>query len=236
MARVEAEPYPTVKFADHLRALRWRQGEHMLMAASTQCGKSTLASMLAPRRKNVVVLASKPSDKNLRERYKDYLRMSEWRVPDSMLRKGEARILLWPKAAPTLAESEIIQRPVMKDCLDSVSRMRGWCVIVDETQWMAEHLRLSKEIAILHHQGASSGITMVTLMQRPAWAPKIIYSSVSHAYIGFTANSDDLRMLSNLGGVDTPRIQETVRRLGKHDMLYVNPMGSVEPHIINTMR
>jgi hypothetical protein len=223
-----------MKFADHLRVLRWRQGEHMLMAASTQCGKSTLASMLAVRRSFVVVLASKPSDKNLRDRYKNYRRMSEWKPPANLDRERGARILLWPKATMTLEESATFQRPIFKDCLDSVSRMRGWCVIVDEAQWMSEHLRLSREIAILHHQGSSSGITMVTLTQRPAWIPKIIYSSASHAYIGFTAVSDDLRQLASLGGVDTPRVQETVRRLGKHDMLYVNPMGDLEPHVINT--
>ena len=70
-------------FAEHLRALRWRQGEHLLVAAPTQCGKSTLASLLAPRRKNVVVLASKPSDDNLRARYADYTRVADWHPPST---------------------------------------------------------------------------------------------------------------------------------------------------------
>lgn len=233
--RPELDPYPRVRFAEHLRTLRWRQGEHMLMAANTQCGKSTLAAKLSHRRDNVVVLASKPSDDNLRRRYADYLRMDQWNPPRNPDRK-ESRILLWPKKAATLEGTIPIQRPVFKDCLDSVSRMKGWCVIVDEAHWCSEFLRLSKEIAVLHHQGSSSGITMVTLTQRPSWIPKIIYSSASHAYIGFTANRDDLRQLSNLGGIDAPRVMDTVQRLGKHDMLYLNPMGDGNPCIINTQQ
>jgi energy-coupling factor transporter ATP-binding protein EcfA2 len=231
---LEFEAYPRQRFADHLNGLKWKQGEHVLLAAPTQCGKTTLAARLATRRKYVVVLASKPSDDNLRARYADYTRTPVWKPPNDIGRNGSARILLWPRKAPTLAEDIERQRPVFKACLDSVSRMRGWCVVVDEAHWASQFLRLSNEIAVLHHQGSSSGISMMTLTQRPAWIPQIVYSSATHAYIGATTHKDDLRQLSNLGGIDGPRVLNAVKTLGRHDLLYINAMGDATPVVINT--
>lgn len=227
-------PYPRVPFADHLKTLVWKQGEHVLLAAPTQCGKTTLASLLVRRRKYVVVLGSKPSDDNLRKRYADYSQMKVWKPPRNPGRNGETRILLWPGKALTMTDDIERQRVVFKDCLDSVARMRGWCVVVDETHWASEFLRLNREIAVLHHQGSSSGVSMVTLTQRPSWIPKIIYSSASHAYIGGTTDKDDLRQLSSLGGIDAPRVIEAVRNLGRHDLLYLNSMGTSPPVVVNT--
>lgn len=230
------EPYPRVPFAQHMKTLRWRQGEHVLLAAPTQCGKTTLAAQLATRRSYVVVLASKPSDDNLRARYANYTRATEWHPPKDPGRTGEARILLWPKKAPTLVDDIARQRPVFKTCLDSVSRMKGWCVVVDEAHWASQFLKLGNEIAILHHQGSSSGVSMVTLTQRPAWIPQIIYSSATHAYIGGTTHADDLKQLSNLGGIDSARVIAQVKTLGRHDLLYLNPMGTTPPAVINTQQ
>jgi hypothetical protein len=234
MASEPLPPYPRQRFAEHLRALKWKQGEHVLLAAPTQCGKTTLAARLATRRNYVVVLASKPSDDNLRARYADYTRMATWKPPRDLDRAGSAKILLWPKQAGTLTGNVDIQRPVFKDCLDSVSRMKGWCVVVDEAHWASQFLRLSNEIAVLHHQGSSSGISMMTLTQRPAWIPQIVYSSATHAYVGATTHKDDLRQLSNLGGIDGPRVLNAVKTLGRHDLLYINAMGDASPVVINT--
>lgn len=230
----EPLPYPRQPFTEHMKTLRWRQGEHVLLAAPTQCGKTTLAAQLTKRRDFVVVLASKPSDDNLRARYADYTRAAEWKPPLNPERAGGARILLWPKQAPTLTENIARQQRVFKNCLDSVSRMRGWCVVVDEAHWASQFLKLGDEIAVLHHQGSSSGVSMMTLTQRPAWIPKIIYSSATHAYIGASTDKDDLRQLSSLGGIDAARVVNAVRNLDRHDLLYLNPMGTAAPVVVNT--
>lgn len=200
-----------------------------MLAAPTQTGKSTLASMLVTRRANVVVLASKSRDDNLRARYRDYRRYQNW-PPD----RDDHRVLLWPKHQPTLGEVIVHQRAVFKNCLDGVSRQSGWCVVVDEAHWCSQFLRLDKEIAVLHHQGSSSGISMVTLTQRPAWIPRIIYSSATHIFLGQTSDRDDLRPLSNLGGTNAKEVAETLYAMGRHDLLYLNPMGDSNPVVINT--
>jgi hypothetical protein len=220
--------YEHKPFRDFLKDLQWKQGEHWFTAAPTQTGKTTITASLVSRRAYVVVLGSKPKDPNLRNRYADYKRISEWPPP-----RGERRVLLWPKWEAKLADTIDTQRRVFKDCLDGVGRTGGWCVVVDEFHWLSQFLRLDKEDAILQHQGSTSGITMVNLSQRPAWIPRITYSSATHALIGATTDKDDLKALSNFGGADSKRVIETVQTMGRHDLLYLNPMGTATPCVIN---
>lgn len=200
----------------------------MLIAAPTQTGKSTLASYLVARRGQVVVLCAKTKDDNLRRRYADYTKITDWPPP-----RGKNHVMLWPKVKATAALTMKEQQTVFKKCLDYVNMRGAWCVVDDESHWMAQFLRLDKEIAILHHQGSSNAVTMVNLTQRPSWIPKIIYSSSSHVFIGKTSDRDDLKALSNLGGVDAKMIADTVQRIGRHDLLYINPMGDAQPCVIN---
>jgi hypothetical protein len=223
--------YEREPFGKFLRRLDWRQGEHLFIAAPTQCGKTSLASILVARRNHVVVLSSKPGDDNLRKRYADYRRISEW-PPD----READRVLLWPRQQSELSRTIIVQRAAFKKCLDSVSRQRGWCVVVDEAHWCSQFLRLDREIAVLHHQGSSTGISMVTLSQRPAWIPRIIYSSASHVFLGATHDRDDAKSLANLGGVDMKEVADTMARMGRHDLLYLNPMGTARAAVVNIRR
>lgn len=222
-------PIRRQRFRSFMSSLDWRQGEHVLLAAPTQTGKTTLASMLAPRRSDVVVLASKVQDDNLRNRYRSFRRYDKW--PPL---RSDHRILLWPKRQQTLSGNVDTQRVIFKSCLDDVGRAGGWCVIVDEAHWCSQFLRLDREIAVLHHQGSSSGITMMVLTQRPAWIPRIVYSSATHVFLGKTSARDDLKSISSMGGGLSKQVAETLDGMGRHDLLYLNPMGDHDPVIINT--
>lgn len=222
-----ARVYERQPFREFLRTFRWKQGEHMLLAAPTQTGKSTLASYLVAKRTSVVVLASKGKDANLAARYADYNRRATWEPQHG------PKLLLWPKKQATNAQNIAHQKAVFREALDSVGRTGGWCVVVDEGHWATEFLGLGKDIAVLHHQGSSAGITMVTLTQRPAWIPRITYSSSSHVFLGNTTDRDDLKALADMGGVDAAAVRQAVMSLGRHDLLYLNPMGDAPPRIIN---
>lgn len=229
--------FPDQRFADHLRRLKWEQGDHLILAAPTKAGKTTLAAKLLEKREYVVVLVSKPKDPAFGKEFKGYETVREWgkNGPPQYAKK----VLLWPKAGKTLRETRDIQRDIFKDALDAMGREGNRCIVVDESHWITsrEFCGLGPEIAILHHQGRTSGISMVNLTQRPAWIPKIIYSSVTHAYVARTRDRDDLRSLSNLGGIDPKEVQESVASLGtRHDYVYLNPQGDAVPVVINTRR
>lgn len=223
--------YPRKPFRQFMTDLRWKQGEHVLLAAPSGCGKTTLAAQLVQRRNNVVVLNSKPKDPDLLRLYRGYHKISEW-PPD----RDDHRILLTPRRTADLRNAETVQRIAFKECLDSVGVMGGFCVVVDEGHWCVQHLRLDREIAILHHQGRSAGISMMTLTQRPAWIPRIIYASSTHAFIGKTRYPEDAKALSGMAGIDAKKVVETLVSMDKHDMLYINPLGDAETVVINTRK
>lgn len=224
--------YDHKPFAQWLDELQWRQGEHWLTAAPTQTGKTSITSLILRQsgRKWICVIASKPRDDNMRARYADFKRISKWPPP----RDEGTKFLLWPGKQKTLEEDRRHQQVIVKKALDEIGNQGGWCVVVDEFHWLSEFLRLDKEDAVLQHQGASNGITMVNLTQRPAWIPRITYSSATHALIGGTSDPDDLRSLSYLARVDRKDVADTVQRMGRHDLLYLNPMGEAQPCIINS--
>lgn len=227
--------YERVPWKEHLANLDWRQGEHILIAAPTGSGKSTLAQQLVQRRGYVATFATKPSDPTLDREFADWDVIQKW----NELKAYMTRVIVWPKYDRTPDEMIEKHRLVFGDALNRIIKAKNWCVLIDETHYMSdrEFLNLYKHIAFLHHMGRSSGISAVTLTQRPAWIPKIIYSSASHAYIARTKDASDLKRLADLGNVDPKELQHNVANLPtRFDFVYVNPHGDSPPVIVNARK
>ena len=228
--------FPRETWQEHLDSLKWRQGEHMLIAAPTGSGKTDLASQLIERRGYVADFITKTKDPIFdTPAYKSWRRITDWQ-PGKSPNSFDTRLLLWPRQLETMAETRDNQRDVFKRCLEDVFKRGGWTLVFDELHYLTDNgfLNLYDDIAILHHMGRSNNVTLVNLTQRPAWIPKIIYSSVSHAYIARTRDTADLKRLSDLGGVDGKQIAAAVSQLEtKHDFLYINPMGDKTPVVVN---
>lgn len=238
---IAPEMYGETPFATHLKGMRsgkgWKQGEHMLIAGPTSAGKTTLASKLLPIRSHAVMLVTKTDDPVFAEEFKDWTRYHSW--PKNGPPSWEKRILLWPKPGKSLMETKAVQREVMGNALDAIGTQGKRTVCVDECIYMADpkFLGLGNEIGMLHYFGRSAGITMLTLAQRPAWVPRIIMSSVTHAYVARTRDKDDAKRLADFGGVDAKEISANTAALAdRHDYVYINPQGDSTPTIINTRR
>lgn len=234
-----ADPIEPQAWQEHYDRLAWSQGDHILIAAPTKAGKTTMVRKLADKRSHTVMLVTKTHDSTIRNDFKGWDRIHSW--PPS---PWQTRVLLWPKPGKTLRETLDRQRDVFGHALDRIARgnrdgWSGWGVIVDESHYITDpaFCGLGREIAMMHHVGRSAGISMMDLTQRPAWIPKIIYSSVTHAWIARTRDRDDLKRLADLGGVDPHTVRDTVSALpSRHDYLYVNPQGDARPVIVNTRK
>ena len=227
--------YPAQPFATHMRNLKWDQGDHVLIAAPTKAGKTTLASKLITKRSHAVIFVTKMKDPTFQAEFSDWQRFTEWRN----VKPYHTRILLWPRPGKTIRETLAIQRETFAYALDAIAREGNRAVIVDETLMFTDPkiLGFGTEVGMMHYYGRSSGISMVTLAQRPAWIPKVIYSSVTHAYVARTRDRQDMKRLSDLGNIDPREVAANVSALpSRHDYLYLNPQGDASPVVINTRK
>jgi len=233
-----------VSFQDHLASLDWKQSEHVLIVGPNGSGKTTLAGALLKKRQEadgfIVMPITKSEDATLRTGdFRNYKVVNDYNPAMGVPYKGERNVMIWPKlkrgmdASLFLAEQRRVFRALFNDLLHRGRRT----VVIDEMHMMSDphFIGMAKEIALQFHQGRSHYVTMVALSQRPSWIPVIVYPSVVHAYIARTANNDDLKRLSELGGVDAKLVADTVRSLpDRHDFLYLNPMGDAPLQIVNT--
>lgn len=226
----EIAPYPTVEWDEFFRRFVWNQGEHLVAIAPTGGGKTTLLSRILPRRKYVCIFVTKTFDPTFATEFGGYRRIEEWPPPSHL-----DRILLWPKPGKTIKETVANQKRVFKTALDRIFVERGWTVVIDEEHWLSKVLGLDLEVATFHHQGRSSGITVVDGIQRPAWVPVVTYGSADHAFLWKTTDVDDMRRLRALGGVDHQRLAANLLHLDKHQFIYV-PTRSGRSAVISQVK
>jgi hypothetical protein len=209
----------------------------MLIAAPTKSGKTDMLGELAKVRTDVgghvVMLITKTKDDTLKNpQFKLWDRHTDW--PPG---KYDDLVFLWPKMQATPEENLLEHRRVFTRALDDIFLKGKRTVMLDELHYLSDphFANLSSKIAIMHHQGRSGGITVVSATQRPAWVPKIIYSSVTHVYIARTRDTADLKRLSDLGGIDAKAVANAVANLpSRHHFLYLNPLGDRDPVVVNT--
>jgi hypothetical protein len=199
----------------------------MIVIGETNSGKTTLLSQVLYKRPYVVVFVTKTFDDSFdRKRWPGYTLMREW---NGYKAAQAERVLLWPKHGKTIPETRELQRTVFEEAFNRIYLERGWTVVVDETQWMVDELKLGTAVKTFQHQARSSGITNVSGVQRPSHIPVITYGSATHAYVSRQTEDSDVKRLAALGGVDSNLLRDTLPLIPPRHWLYLSKVATTGP-------
>lgn len=193
-----------------MAAVKWIQGEHVIIVGDTGSGKTYLESKLLALRQHVIVLRTKP----------DNIVFSGFHKVPTVGKIGSQRFdnagkiitkfLLHPDYEKQQREASLMFHRVWKE--------GGWCVAIDEVYYSTQILKLEKDINKLLTQGRSKHISVVCGMQRPAWVSRFALSQATHAFI-FRCEGKDLKSLAESL---SPAIIKPVEALRGHDFVYFN--------------
>lgn len=211
----EAAALPVLSWEDFRRSLRWRQGEHVALVGPTGQGKTTLGLQLVDQRGWVVLIVTKAQDDTVRP-----LLQAGWKLTRSWPPDGQhRRVILWPRFKRMTDKGH--QQAVIAHALGEIFVEGGWCVFVDDVQYMTDVLGLGAMLRMIWYQARSLGLSLVAATQRPRRVPVEMWSQSRHVFI-WSFNSDDLKTVSELGKADTKLVKAAVQMLPDHHALYAD--------------
>lgn len=213
----------------------WKPGEHVTVIGPTGSGKTHLALHLAEMRPYIIVLAAKRVDPLV-----SALQAHGYHVTsdlDEILwtqnRDGDParplwnRVVFWPQTSDKVGQRErlIIQAEKFRGAMDWADKTGQWAVVIDETMWMAQQLRLDKELDALWFQGRSQGLSVIACAQRPSRVPRLAFSQATYLFIGKFGDKRDIETLRDISStIPRETIESAINNLDfeRHEFLYID--------------
>lgn len=209
---------------------RWQAGEHVFIYGETGAGKTDLALRMMRSEPYSVILVTKPKDPIFTSPLvKGFTRTNSWTTRSNHL-------ILSARPGRTMGEERAAQKNLFPAALDSIYRDGGWSVSFDEGMHMSRSLGMGQAVSDFFYLGRSLGLTGILCTQRPRYIPPVVPLSATHAFVSASRRADDRRALAELGP-DSREMGVWMKELrNKHDFIYIDRQGEIDPVIINTQK
>ena len=198
--------------------LQWRQGQHLSIIGPTNSGKTTLLIELLHARDYVVFCATKPEDPVIASelRKQKFRKIHSWKNR----KENEARLLLWPKYTSIYSKDKQIKE--FQYAFDEIFAAGCWTVVIDETWYFTNILKLGRYLENFWCQGRSLDITMVCGTQRPKYVPTMMYDQSTHLFFFRFRDENDLERIGGISWISSKEIRKCVSMLEPHEFLYID--------------
>lgn len=139
----------------------------------------------------------------------------------------QKKVVYWPTFPAKLTSTQRLaaQAKLMAQAMDWTDKTGGWALLIDETIWMHDTLRLHRELSQLWFQGRTQGLSVIACAQRPARVPRLAFSSARYLFIWQTSDKRDLDNLQEISaGIPRDLLEDAVRRLDarRHEALFID--------------
>lgn len=226
----------------------WLPGDHVTIVGPTKSGKTHIALHLAEMCRYILILATKRRDPLVSElRAKGYYITSDlselqWTVDYTDRANPKEvplhpRVVFWPQTPPKMQARAryALLGGKHREAMNWAEETRNWCVVVDETMFLADKLRLQDDLDSLWFQGRTQGVSVIANTQRPAHVPRLAFSQATYLFISQTSDKQDVERLREISaGIPKEIIESAVQTLDfrAHEFLFIDSRAKALARVI----
>lgn len=222
LADISRDNVERVPWDTFLARMDWRPGEHVTLIGPTGRGKTEAGVMLLKERTWCVFLGTKRKDTTQDELKKMGFRTVKQAVD---VNPSISSKYIFKPSFPKGASAETLKKEhgaAFSRALIHVREQTGWTVLVDETRYISQTLRLNSELEMLWLQGRSEKTTIIANTQRPRFIPLEAYDQATHLLMWSHPDRNDIDRVAELTGLNRDLVLTVLPSLPKHDILYIN--------------
>lgn len=211
-------------------ASEWKAGEHVTLLGPTGSGKTHMALTIAELCQYVMVMATKRRDPLVSQLKADGYKITSDLHEITYTADGgpvHSRVVYWPQPPEkfsTIQRNAFLARK-FREAFDYADKTGHWAVLMDETMFLVRNLKLERELENLWFQGRSQHVSVIACAQRPAFVPRLAYSSATYLFFWQTSDKDDLDRLRDVAsGIPRDVMEENIKTLNwhEHEALFID--------------
>jgi hypothetical protein len=197
------------------------EAEHIAVLGPTRSGKSFFTTYVVKKRaemrgSNVMVIATKPADKTLKDMHWPIVR--KW-PPE--FGKHE-QFILWPQAPRGAFEARKIQQEQIYEALNAIWHENSNTIVVfDEIAYVEQELKLKVLIDRYWREGSALGISVLATTQRPRNVTRYMWSEPAWVAAFRPDDEDEAKRVAEIIGGRRAFTQELLS-LKRHEFILIN--------------